>query len=174
MSYPCDKGEQWSKLYEYVTFPSESFHRPFDSAGQSRVLIQSEPEPRRSDVRQIYTSVSSSSATMTPNVISHSAIDSSTFRTSRKAISAPNVMSLNLPLVGVPRDENLADHHDSLPQLVSPDDAARQNEKDIHVYPCNRPSGDSLTSSASSLCSIDARSKKEFDTIQSNFSIGLF
>lgn len=151
MSYPCEKGEQWSKLYDLVTFPSDSPHRPFDSAGQSRVFIRSESEPRRSDVRQTFTSTLGP----TTNVISHSAIDSLTFNGS-KPRKHGNVMALNLPLVGVPQDQPASQE---LIQFVSPEDAARQNDRDIHVYPSNRPSGDSLTSSASSLCSNDARKK---------------
>ena len=148
---PCEKGEEWSKFYEYVAFPSESSRgRPFDSAGQSRILIQNEPEPRRSDVRQTFTSASGASSQT--SVISHSAIDSATLR-SRQANSAPQ-MSLNLPLVGVPKNDDDENHIESEETDLTEDALKQQNEQDIHVYPGNRP--DSLTSSSSSLCSLDA------------------
>lgn len=162
VSYPCEKGEQWSKSYEYVAFPAESMsRRPFDSAGQSRVLITSETEPRRSDVRHTYTS----SLGPTTSVIPHSAIDSSTFKSSRKTTSGPNFMSLNLPLVGV-------SHDDDLP-LVTPDDAVRQNDHDIHVYPSNRPVDSLTSSSASSIGSIDCRVQSRSASSLSSYKTSL-
>lgn len=38
LSYPSEKYENWHNLYDYVSFPAESFRKPFDSAGQSRIV----------------------------------------------------------------------------------------------------------------------------------------
>lgn len=156
LSFPYEKSDQWSRLYDFVTFPSESFRKPFDSVGQSRVLVSACPsndvsQPKRVDVKQVFTSGSSSTS-----VISHTAIDALTFK-SRRPNTAPNFMSLNLPLVGVPQDDDYTRRSFSGTKaglnFVSPEDALKQNELDIHVYPGNKV--DSLSSSLSSLLSLD-------------------
>jgi len=39
LAYPCEKYDSWHQSYDYVSFPSESFRKPFDSVGQSMVFV---------------------------------------------------------------------------------------------------------------------------------------
>ena len=45
LAYPCEKGDSWHQMYDYVSFPSESFRKPFDSVGQSMVFVASNKQP---------------------------------------------------------------------------------------------------------------------------------
>ena len=39
LAYPCEKFDSWYQFYDFVSFPSESFRKPFDSVGQSMVFV---------------------------------------------------------------------------------------------------------------------------------------
>ena len=37
--YSNARYENWHTFYDYISFPAESFHKPFDSVGQSKIII---------------------------------------------------------------------------------------------------------------------------------------
>ena len=108
LAYPCEKYDNWHQLYDYISFPSESFRKPFDSAGQSRILT-SLTEWSQIAVKQVHAAAST-------------ALDN---LTKPKQQVAQKRGVFRLPLVGVEEAD----------QFVTPDEFVKQNEADIHVYP---------------------------------------
>ena len=135
LSYPCEKCENWYSIYDYVSFPSESFKKPFDSVGQSRILAATslEPEsadkllqksnsqPRRVAIKQVFTQLGTSSSA-TP-----AAIDSLT-RPKSSIQSKKSTIVSELPHVGVSKSNN------TFKQVSFVND----KKEDVHVYPCLR------------------------------------
>ena len=54
LAYPCEKYDNWHQLYDYISFPSESFRKPFDSAGQSRILTSLIEFNNQISVKQVH------------------------------------------------------------------------------------------------------------------------
>ena len=121
LSYPCEKYENWHNLYDYISFPGESFAKPFDSVGQSRVISQNQNNISNNNKIQLC---------QTNLKYKNSQIDNLTQPNRFLNIANnTNMNDFNLPLVGV---EN-------------------QNEpinRDIHVYPFK--TGNCLSSPSSS------------------------
>jgi WD40 repeat protein len=122
LAYPFEKYDNWSMIYDYVCFPSESFKKPFDSVGQSRILAnlsaftnsEKEPSgPRRITPKQVNAQVAISSSVPAIDIL-----------TRPKILLKNKIFDIKdeLPMVGLPAKEN------------------RKNETirngDIHVYPC--------------------------------------
>ena len=157
LAFPCEKHDNWHLMYDYVSFPSESFRKPFDSAGQSRVLAslnnKSEQISERAQVKQVYTANNC-------GVVQHSAIDNLT--QPKKYPKFQSGAPFSLPFVGVPEESSkLKQSQEECSNFVSPDDCLKQNQQDIHVYPFK--STNTLSSLSSSSSSIVNNSDFEYD-----------
>lgn len=133
LAFPCEKHENWHLLYDYVSFPSESFRKPFDSVGQSRVLAslnnnkqaaEEMSEPKRALVKQVHTGGNC-------GVVQHSAIDNLTQPKKYPKFQAGT--AFNLPFVGVPNEMHTF-KEDYSANYVSPDDCLKQNQQNQGKY----------------------------------------
>jgi hypothetical protein len=128
LSYPCEKYDNWHNLYDYVSFPSESFTKPFDSVGQSRIISQNQ-NINNNNSNQIQ-------LCQTSLKYKNSQIDNLTLPNRFLNTNNKNMNDFNLPLVGVENE-----------QIIEP------INRDIHVYPFktgNCLSSPSTSSSSSS------------------------
>ena len=143
LAFPCEKHDSWHLLYDYVSFPSESFRKPFDSAGQSRVLAslnaKSAQTSERAQVKQVYAATSC-------GVVQHSAMESLT-QPKKYPKFQSGAPPFSLPFVGVAPESSQSKQSQSQP--------------DVHVYPFK--SANTLSSLSSSTCSIVNNSDFEYD-----------
>jgi WD40 repeat protein len=128
LAYPCEKFENWFQCYDYVSFPNESFQKPFESNGQSRIFGQYD-----------YKTANSTPHGINAQVVLHSSESIALSNKYQKKSSG------RLPLVGVQVD----------PDFVSPDEVEQQNSQDIHVYASLKTNANNQLSCAStaSTCS---------------------
>jgi hypothetical protein len=145
LSYPCEKYETWHNLYDYISFPSESFTKPFDSVGQSRVISLNQNNNDQIQLCQ------------TNLKYKNSQIDNLTQPNRFLNTNNKNMNDFNLPLVGVEKE-----------QQIEP------NNRDIHVYPFNTgnclssPSSSSSSSQNDNYESIKPANYNESDEIMPN------
>ncbi len=120
LSYPYEKFDNWSLIYDYVCFPSESFKKPFDSVGQSRILANlsafsntDKDVPKRVVPKQVHTQVAISNSVPAIDII-----------TKPKALLKNKIFKNELPMVGLLHTQTLGTTKET------------NQHEDIHVYPC--------------------------------------